>query len=265
MVESMKKLVVLAVVVLVLAGLVSAASDKPKKDKEDKPSAVSKGKAVGVNKTGGKEAGEGSSAGKVNKTGRGPVQAVAALNKSVQKAVEKEAVSNASIQARLRVMEKLRQKIQEEERNVEQETRGNKDKTKQFKNQNIVRERVMSLLALRNMTGERGIGEQVAEVAMRFNNSIRKTQKAEERINKRSGLMRFLFGGNHDAADEIQGEVARNRKRIQQLEGLKEGTGDDIREFIEEQVAGLEVEQNRLQGLASREKASKGIFGWLWK
>ncbi|MFH0863027.1 MAG: hypothetical protein V1875_08380 [Candidatus Altiarchaeota archaeon] len=198
---------------------------------------------------------------KGNKDGiQGQNQAINAINNSMQNGNP----SDASIQARLRVIERLQQKISEEKDKVDNET-NNRDKTKEFKNQNVVRERVMSLLALRNMTEDRGIGQEVAEVARQFNNSINKTQGAEERMNNRGWFQRFLFGGDDTAANEIEPEVKANRARIAQLKELRKGTSEEIGQFIDEQLKELDVEQNRLQGLAQREKESKGIFGWLYK
>jgi len=196
-----------------------------------------------------------------NETGLGPVHAITAINNSMQEGN----ASNASIQARLRVIEKLEQKIEEKHSEVDNETQGNHDKTKEFKNQNLVRERVMSLLSLENLTEDKGIGQQVAEVAREFENSINKTQNAEERINNRGGIERLLFGGDDEAADEIGQEVTDNQARISQLKELRNSTSEEIGQFIDEQVNELEIEQSRLTGLAQREKESKGIFGWLFK
>jgi len=279
----MKKMVFLLVLVFLFVSVVFAASDKAQNGPNagNAPSNVGGGHGLGKNETGenetdkGKglggevgrnrtednETGKGKGLGEGNETGLGPVQAITAVNKSMQEGN----ASNASIQARLRVIEKLEQKIQEKKSEVDSETQGNKDKTKEFKNQNIVRERVMSLLALRNLTEDRGIGQQVAEVAREFENSVNKTQADEEKINNRGWVERLLFGGDNKAADEIETEVADNQARIAQLKELRKGTSEEVGQFIDQQLKELDVEQSRLQGLAQREKESKGIFGWLFK
>ena len=193
--------------------------------------------------------------------GLGPVHAVEALEASLLEANG----SEASIQARLRVIEKLKLRIREKQSNVSRETNNNRDKTKEFRNQNVVRERVMSLLALRNLTEDQGIGQQVAEVAREFSNSVNKTQGAEERINNRGWVSRTLFGGDDEAADEIESEVSGNKARINRLKQLRNGIGEGATEFLDEQIGELDTEQNRLQGLAQRELKSKGIFGWIYK
>ncbi|MBU0761552.1 MAG: hypothetical protein KKD39_00860, partial [Candidatus Altiarchaeota archaeon] len=217
---------------------------------------------AGKNITSAKENKSGNAFGRdKNITGQGPVQAVVAVNTSLSKGNP----SNKSIESRVNVLEKLQEKISAEEIRVKNETNNNRDKTKEFKNQNVVRERVMSLLALKNATGDKGIGQQISEIAIHLSNSINKTQKAEEKIMDRGGLERFFFGGDEQAAAEIEQQVEQNRARISQLKELRKSTGLEINLFIEEQIQELELEQNRLSGLAQREKESKGIFGWLFK
>lgn len=279
----MKKIIFMVFWVFLLVGLVFAASDKAQgganagngqnnsngghglgknetwENKTDNGKGL--GGGLGSNKSRENETNEEKGFKGKNETGLGPVHAVTAVNNSMQGGN----ASNASIQARLRVIEKLEQKIEEKKFEVDNETQGNQDKTKEFKNQNIVRERVMSLLSLENLTEDKGIGRQVAEVAREFENSVNKTQKAEERINNRGWVERLLFGGDDKAADEIEQEVTGNQARIAKLKELRNSTSEEIKQFIDEQLEELEVEQNRLTGLAQREKESKGIFGWLFK
>jgi hypothetical protein len=268
----MKKFVVFLAVVCLLAYAASAANENAKGkglDKEDKGnSSMGEDKGKPENKSnqskgkGGNETdmGKGKDENK-SKGGQGPVQAIKAVNASMQKGNP----SNQSIQARTRVMEQLRERIQIKESEVENETNNNRDKTKQFKNQNVVRERVMALHQLRNMTDDPGIGQQVAEVARQYSNSVNKTQKAEEKMMKRNWFSRMLFGGDEKAADEIEGEVNQNQQRIQQLKQLREMTNEEVQAFMQEQIQNLELEQNRLRQLAQKEKKSKGLLGWLFK
>ena len=197
---------------------------------------------------------------KENKT-TGPSNAIDAVNRSIQRGK----ASNASIQARLDVIAKLQAKIGDEKAKAGNETNSNRDKTKQFKNQNIVRERVMALLAVRNMTQDPGIGQEVSEVARNFSNSVNKTQAVEEKIDRRGWLSRLFFGGDQKAAEEMLGEVELNRGRINQLRTLSWMVDAETRQFMEEQLAELEAEQDRLTDVAQNEKKGKGLLGWLYK
>jgi hypothetical protein len=195
---------------------------------------------------------------KVNKT-------VSKPEDQVDQTLRKANADAAGTIARLRVVGQLHKKIRVRKAEVGNETRGNREKTKQFKNQNVVRERVMALLALRDETKDRNIGVQVAEVARNFSNSIDKTQRAEKKINGRNWVRRFFLGGDHNAAGEIENEVQLNRGRIIQLMRLRSGLSPEYKAFMDEQVAALEYEQDRLDGLAKKEKESKGLLGWLYK
>jgi hypothetical protein len=171
--------------------------------------------------------------------------------------------------ARLRAEtpEELRQMIQERRQEMAQEMQRMTDKTKEkvYQNQNRVREAVHSFLAMEDLVG--GIGPQVREIARNFNNSVQATIKAEERVQKRNALQRFFAGGDNEAAEEIEGKVKENQERIQQLKQLREECecGSEVKALMQEQIQNMEQEQTRLQELAQKEKASKGMFGWLWK
>ena len=132
-----------------------------------------------------------------------------------------------------------------------------------YQNQNQVRLAVHSMFAMEDLVGE--IGPQIREIARDFNNSVQTTIKAEEKTQKRNWFMRFLFGGDEEAAEEIEQEVNTNRKRIQSLKQLKENCEKPVKTILQKQIQNIEQEQNRLQQLAQEEKQNKGILGWIWK
>jgi len=134
-----------------------------------------------------------------------------------------------------------------------------------YQNQNRARLAVHSLLAMEDIVG--GIGPQVREIARDFNNSVQATIRSEEKVQERNWFMRFLFGGDEEAAGELEQEVNTNRERIQTLKQLREECDceEQVRTIMQEQIQNIEQEQNRLQQLAQAEKQSKGLLGWLWK
>ncbi len=134
-----------------------------------------------------------------------------------------------------------------------------------FKNQNRVRLAVHSLLAMEDIVG--GIGPQIREIARDFNNSVQTTMRAEQKAQERNWFTRFLFGGDEEAAGELEQEVIANRERIQTLKQLKDkcDCDDPVRITMQEQIQNIEQEQNRMQQLAQAEKNNKGLLGWLWK
>jgi hypothetical protein len=178
--------------------------------------------------------------------------------------------ANLTIRERLRIRvenaSQLRERIQmvEQEYGQEAENYGQARKLA-YQNQNRVRVAVQALLAAENLTG--GIGRQVSDMARQFNNSVQATIQAEEKIQARDWFSRFFFGGDENAAAEIEAELERNRDRLQNMTRLLDGCSCDqqVKAMLQEQVQNLQQEQTRLQELAQQEKQSKGLFGWLWK
>lgn len=130
-------------------------------------------------------------------------------------------------------------------------------------NQNAVRLAVHTLLAMEDLEG--GIGKNVSAIAREFDNSVNKTAKAEEKIQKRSKIRTAFFGGDAASADEIDSEVSNNQARIQLLKQYKEQCpcSAEVKAKMQEQIQQMEQENTRLQTLAAAEKAKKGIFGFL--
>jgi hypothetical protein len=192
-----------------------------------------------------------------------------ASNQGENQQLKEQEMQQIGTQGQVQNMEQMQQKVQERKQEMSGELQGmSEDKQKVYMNQNRVREAVHNLLDMKGMLQQKGgIGDQVSEVAKQFNNSVQVTLKAEEKIQTRSRFMRLLVGGDDASADEVQGEVTRNREKIQQLKQLKEQIqGDEeLKQMFQEQIQQMEQEQNRLQELAQKEKQSKGMFGWLFK
>lgn len=133
----------------------------------------------------------------------------------------------------------------------------------ELKNQNTVRAAVQALVAAGNLSG--GIGEQISAIAQEFNNSVTLQYSAEKRIQDRNAVSRFFFGGDSDAAGEIQQQIETNRERIESLNTLMNecDCDDELRAMIREQIQLLEEEQNRLQELSQAELDDKGLLGGL--
>lgn len=169
-------------------------------------------------------------------------------------------------QLKVRNASELRQVIQERQQVMNQEMQNLREQEQNiYQNQNRVRLAVHALLAMENLTG--GIGRNVSQIARQFNNSVQATIRAEERIQMRNMVLRFLFGGDEVAAGEIEQEVIQNQQRIQHLRQLMNQCDceEQVRAMLQEQIQNMEQEQTRLQQLAQNEKKSKGLFGWLWK
>jgi len=159
----------------------------------------------------------------------------------------------------------LKDIIEEKKEEFKTEIQAIKDEYKQkvYQNQNAVREAVHSLLAMEDLVG--GIGKEVSEIAKDFNNSVQKTIEAEEKIQKRNRFVKFFFGGDQEAVEELEEQTNKNQERIEKLKELKKQCSEcteEIKNIIEEKVQNVEQEQQRLRELGEKEKNNRGIFGW---
>ncbi|HWS22686.1 MAG TPA: hypothetical protein VN227_08610 [Methanoregula sp.] len=129
------------------------------------------------------------------------------------------------------------------------------------KNENEVRIAVTTLLDVEDLSG--GIGRNVSAIARDFNNSASSMRTLEDRIQSRNSFVRLLFGGDREAARELAAETARNNARIVELQQLINSASLDtgLRATIEDQVRIIQLEQERLQQLSTREQEDRGLFG----
>ena len=202
----------------------------------------------------------------VNQPGQGTDQGQQIQQETQNNGYEQTITIQQREQVRASDSAELGQMIQQRQQKMNQELQGlGADQQNIYQNQNRVRLAVHTLLAMEDLVG--GIGPQVGEIARDFNNSVQATIRTEEKIQERNWVMRFLFGGDEEAAGEIEQEVNVNRERVQTLKQLKEQCSCDepVKATMQEQIQNIEQEQNRLQQLAQAEKNSKGLLGWLWK
>ena len=130
-----------------------------------------------------------------------------------------------------------------------------------IKNENEVRIAVTTLLDVEDLSG--GIGRNVSAIARDFNNSASSVRKIEDRIQSRSSFVRLFFGGDREAARELANQTAQNDARIVELRQLinNASLNSEVRATIEDQVRIIQLEQDRLQQLSTREQEDRGLFG----
>jgi len=134
-----------------------------------------------------------------------------------------------------------------------------------FQNQNVVREAVHTLLSAENLVGK--LGPQISAIAKEFNNSVSSTIRAEEKIQKRSQVIKFFVGGDKDAAQTLRTALDQNKEKLTELKKLKDdcNCAEEVKNVVQEQVQKIEQEQTRLQNVAENEVSKKGVFGWFLK
>ena len=132
-------------------------------------------------------------------------------------------------------------------------------------NQNTVRVTVHALLSSEDLID--GIGPRVSEIAREFNNSVQAAENAEKKISERGVLKKFFFGGDKEAAGELEGETVRNQNRVEELNQLInrcDECSEEAKNILKERIELMEREQERLANLANNEKGKRGLFGFLF-
>jgi len=166
------------------------------------------------------------------------------------------------------VMQKIEKMINEQKMLMENRSKGNETMTK---NKEMIRVEVMKRTAtilemLANVTENREVNEKLMTVAKQCNETAMNIQKAEERIEKRSKIMRILFGGDLKAAKELMQEKERIQEQIQMLESVLNQTQNSYeREIIQEQIRTLQKEMEQIQEVAQQQEQEKGILGWIFR
>ena len=162
---------------------------------------------------------------------------------------------NTSIQA----LEQIQSKIQEKQEEV------NSTMPNSTKNQKMAAVAVQTMETTASMFGKSEAN--VSRISNDIKNSFEISTRAEERIRGRSGFVKFLTGGDNEAAGLIVQEIARNENRIRELNRLIEDSDFDsqTKAVLQDQVQNIEQEQLRLKALAEEELNNKGLFGWIWK
>jgi gas vesicle protein len=156
----------------------------------------------------------------------------------------------------------IREKKEEFNRSLQNVTPERRDWVKKYQE---VRLAVNTLLSMEDRTG--GIGQNISAIARDFNNSVSVSEKIEQKIQDRSGIMRLFLGGDRDAAGQLANITSQNQARIQKIQQMISNTtlDPDVRAFIEEQLQAMQNEETRLEQLATREQQDRGLFGWLGK
>lgn len=188
------------------------------------------------------------------------------MNQQAGAVVQNGAGQPAGVQQKQQLRNELQLRIEQKQQQLDGEL-ANMTGAEQtvYRNQNAVRIAVHTFLALGEVDG--GIGQNVSAIARDYNNSIQASIRAEERIESRSGFVRFFAGGDDEAAAELERLRLENQERIQELNRLigECDCDEETQALLQEQLRNMEEEQIRLQQLAARENADKGILGWIWK
>jgi len=128
------------------------------------------------------------------------------------------------------------------------------------------RSRVANAVQEMLKVGERngGIGAQVRTIAQSQNSIQAEVEEALERVQKRSGFVRFFIGPKYKELNSIESQIEKHVQNIGKLKELKVGlyTLQD-QNIIEEQISIMEQARQELEGEAEKSSRGFSLFGWL--
>jgi hypothetical protein len=115
-----------------------------------------------------------------------------------------------------------------------------------------------------NEEGSNGIGEQVRVVAQAQKLSQEKVQERFEKVEKRSGIVKFFVGPDQDSIDAIREEVSLNMVRVKMLQKLQfETQNEDEAEMLRSTIIAILDQNTALQDRLAEEQDTFSLFGWM--
>lgn len=111
-----------------------------------------------------------------------------------------------------------------------------------------------------------GIGAEVSAVAQSQEASGTATADAMARIEKRSGVMSFLFGTDWKIIGSLRSEIAKAKSDRDRLEATLDNTTDaSVRADLEAAIDALDTRQNEIASFVAEHESKFSIFGWFFR
>ncbi len=111
-----------------------------------------------------------------------------------------------------------------------------------------------------------GIGEQVRVIAQAQNQNQEKIENGLQKVQNRSGLIKFFAGPDYAEIDNIQRIMEQNRFQIQQLNQIKDQlVSQEDQQVIIEQVQLLEQANLMVENILDNSRKGFSLFGWLFR
>jgi len=120
---------------------------------------------------------------------------------------------------------------------------------------------VASLLMVADRAG--GIGQEVRDVAQEEKDTHDKVADMMDTIEKRNGLMTFLFGTDYKNLGVLRSTLVTSENGIDRLMKAKEKANRSVQPDIDTQIEALKAENAKVQAFITENESKFSIFGWL--
>ncbi len=169
------------------------------------------------------------------------------------------------INSKIETLNKMVEVALEDNKNNSNEN-GNEDVAKQYKNTVAQFVHTLKTVSESDTEDAKGIGEQVKEVAQAQNDSQAKVEESINKVENRSGLVKFLIGPKYGSIAEIQTAITENQSRIKVLTDLMNKANDPaVKLVLQDQINALNQQNAKLQIFATNSDSGFSLFGWLAK
>lgn len=108
---------------------------------------------------------------------------------------------------------------------------------------------------------------EIKRIAGEINRVADDSLRQEERLRQRNPVVRFLLGGDREAAGALGEDAAGYAAVVSRMEEIQYALNfnQELRPLFSEQAEVIRRENNRISGIATREMAEGGILGFLFR
>lgn len=129
---------------------------------------------------------------------------------------------------------------------------------------NEVADAVQQMLQVADRVG--GIGQEIKVVAQAQNENQVKIQDSINKIESRSGLVKFIAGPNYGEINNAQNVLNQNKEQITQLNQIKSQIANQSdQQKLAEQISILEQSNVKLEAALNQSGQGFSLLGWLFK
>lgn len=123
---------------------------------------------------------------------------------------------------------------------------------------------VKTMAEIANRVNNPNVGEQIRTIAREQNEAEDNANKALDKIQERSGFVRFLIGSDFGQIKEVKKIMEQNQVRIQELQKIMLQLNNEADETeLQNQINVLEIQNLNLANQLDEMDGGFTLFGWL--
>lgn len=129
-----------------------------------------------------------------------------------------------------------------------------------------VADAAQEMLRVADRNGESGIGQQIRTIAQTQTQNQEKLEASLQKVQSRSGLVKFFIGPNYGEINGAKKTLKQNREQIKQLNQVKNQLANEgDQQILIEQVQLLEQANLEIENSLDASQKGFSLFGWMFK